>query len=1193
MTIFEATEYWRTTLADETRIGFINSSRRKEEEYDQEEIVSSLLNQDKVKRIFDKLNAQIQQKNQRTRAEKEPYISSISVVVAPFVVKNIFSHGAARLGGSLGNFAPLWMPAFLGMDGALSPHPERHLPWIDRRCLEPNPGSTIFPILGSIKKANKFYSTQKNPLEQDSISWREYFQYAQSLLAYVLEHGDIALSLEARDLALQTWSYVVVCVSTQGFSKNLMAFYDQLKTLPLSKIPSLYKNYANYFSADPRETKTEDSALKSNDNLGQITNAYSLTTSQRKCLGASVRLANGEIFSITGPPGTGKTSFIRSVVSSKLVESAIDNKNYPPIIVVSSTNNQAITNVLDGFSNITPESSLLTKRWLPKLTGYGLYLASAAQEKNANIAGYLYQTPGGFSGSLNELYAPTERYKAKIYFLSEASNYFKKNLDSVDEAISLARGQLKECHKRYQSILAKLSKYLGESTKNEHKSPEDNASRISKITDERKKVQISQREIEEIYLHWTQFKSNLLYPKIFPNFWKQTSHYHKIKIEYFCQHYSSFFPFSHKSISDVEKHLLEQTEICARKIQLIQEKMNREQIKATKLQEQNSIFIEELKAAGLTPHNLWDFLKKNLEEQLQKELDVTLRFKMFHLASHYWEGRWLAESSSSNLDALDSESLWGRHAMIAPVFITTLHSGINFFRDRTRNKPMDTLLGFIDYLLIDEAGQVSPAVAGPMIAASKRLIAIGDTNQLQPVFSIPEAIDLENASSTKLFPSRSCKLEEILASKFLCSNNPENGLANGSLMDIALTRSQTSWPEFPVRGGFLMEHFRCRPEIISFCNELCYDNKLLPQKKSACSDLPRLGYAHIEGNSKKQGTSLENLSEATAIASWLQHNSTDLLKNIQTQTGKSFRSLDECVGIITPFKAQSNLIEGEIRNLGLPKIRIGTVHAFQGAEFPIIIFSLVYSKSSQAFFFDRTSQMLNVAVSRAQESFLAFGNMNLLDPHLKRPSSVLAKRLFSEPENEVFNIVAPRLSRKKKLSLIDSLRMHKKVLSEAFVRAEKEVNIVSPFLRKNAIEADDILTIIKSNRKRISINIYTDPFLNSGGVEDEFFQCLNDLSSAGANVFLVKNVHSKILSIDKRAIIQGSFNWLSASRSKNLSRYEASFIYTGEQVKKFIEESLSIIEDRIIQAIPAEVIELSTPKKKARNLSEIKGHTFA
>ena len=76
-------------------------------------------------------------------------------------------------------------------------------------------------------------------------------------------------------------------------------------------------------------------------------------------------------------------------------------------------------------------------------------------------------------------------------------------------------------------------------------------------------------------------------------------------------------------------------------------------------------------------------------------------------------------------------------------------------------------------------------------------------------------------------------------------------------------------------------------------------------------------------------------------------------------------------------KAKKALVKKE------PIIKVGTVHKYQGSEREIIIFSSVYniesSGKAQNLFFNREDpDMINVAVTRAKEVFVLFGNRNVL-----------------------------------------------------------------------------------------------------------------------------------------------------------------------------------------------------------------------
>jgi phosphatidylserine/phosphatidylglycerophosphate/cardiolipin synthase-like enzyme len=68
----------------------------------------------------------------------------------------------------------------------------------------------------------------------------------------------------------------------------------------------------------------------------------------------------------------------------------------------------------------------------------------------------------------------------------------------------------------------------------------------------------------------------------------------------------------------------------------------------------------------------------------------------------------------------------------------------------------------------------------------------------------------------------------------------------------------------------------------------------------------------------------------------------------------------------------------------------------------------------------------------------------------------------------------------------------------------------------------------------------------------------------------VERVHSKIIAIDNKKIIIGSFNWLSASReNSSYIRDETSLIYRGHQVSRIIETIIKPIKNKVKARVEA------------------------
>jgi len=149
---------------------------------------------------------------------------------------------------------------------------------------------------------------------------------------------------------------------------------------------------------------------------------------------------------------------------------------------------------------------------------------------------------------------------------------------------------------------------------------------------------------------------------------------------------------------------------------------------------------------------------------------------------------------------------------------------------------------------------------------------------------------------------------------------------------------------------------------------------------------------HVEGFSERKFNSRHNLNEVKAIILWLNMHKGDIEKAYNVD------SIESVLGIITPFASQKTALSKALIESGFKvnDIKLGTVHALQGAERNIVLFSSVYSNEDEGvLFFDRDNKpnMLNVAVSRARDSFILFGDTRIFDETKNIPSGILKRHL--------------------------------------------------------------------------------------------------------------------------------------------------------------------------------------------------------
>ena len=347
------------------------------------------------------------------------------------------------------------------------------------------------------------------------------------------------------------------------------------------------------------------------------------------------------------------------------------------------------------------------------------------------------------------------------------------------------------------------------------------------------------------------------------------------------------------------------------------------------------------------------------------------------------------------------EPRWRRRMKLTPCIVSTffmLPSEMEVSRRDGDTFSADYLYDFADLLIVDEAGQVRPEIAGASFALAQKALVIGDTLQIAPIWSLPPAVDIGNMRHAGLLNGTN----DTDHYQALCELG--KSVASGSVMQIAQTRSRYHYNPELTRGMFLYEHRRCFDEIIAYCNALCYKGNLQPKrgKKTENDSLPPIGYLHIAGHCQKtNGGSRHNQEEAETIAQWLaaQRATLELFYDLP---------LHQILGVVTPFGAQVRAIGKACREQGIAvgqgedSMTVGTVHALQGAERPVIIFSPVYSKDADGGFIDSSPSMLNVAVSRAKDSFLVFDDMDVFRAAPQTtPRGLLAQFLLNHPANHL------------------------------------------------------------------------------------------------------------------------------------------------------------------------------------------------
>lgn len=240
----------------------------------------------------------------------------------------------------------------------------------------------------------------------------------------------------------------------------------------------------------------------------------------------------------------------------------------------------------------------------------------------------------------------------------------------------------------------------------------------------------------------------------------------------------------------------------------------------------------------------------------------------------------------------------------------------------------DDLRGSLNYLFVDEAGQMSLSQVLAASRAAENIILLGDPQQLEQ-------------------PQRGA--------------HPENsGVAALTYLLDGETVMQKD------KGLFLNVTRRINPAIAQFTSEIFYKGKL--EALSELENQTIQGGTRFDGaglfyvpaiHNSNQNRSIEEIQKIEAIVQEL------LLKGSWSNSKKKVAKIQEKdILVVAPYNAQVDALKE-----ALPKIDIGTVDKFQGREAPVVIYSMASSTVQEAprginFLF--SPNRLNVATSRAK-----------------------------------------------------------------------------------------------------------------------------------------------------------------------------------------------------------------------------------
>ena len=261
-----------------------------------------------------------------------------------------------------------------------------------------------------------------------------------------------------------------------------------------------------------------------------------------------------------------------------------------------------------------------------------------------------------------------------------------------------------------------------------------------------------------------------------------------------------------------------------------------------------------------------------------------------------------------------------------------------------------------DYVIVDEAARSNPLDLLIPMSMGKKIILVGDHKQLPHMVEK----DVVKAVSDKIGNSNvESVLEESLFMRLNAAVSKEDS-------KLGITRT-----------AMLSEQYRMHPDICDLVN-VFYDGKLetmckkedkehnlglYDDKALAWIDLPLSEEypAEVKKQSVSRQCEVDRIQKELALI---------LAKNI-----------DYKIGVITFYSDQAKLLNDMVRTnypSDVDRIRVGTVDAFQGKEFDIVLLSVVRSNNEdepkrRVGFLDNDNRLC-VAFSRAKRLIVAVGD---------------------------------------------------------------------------------------------------------------------------------------------------------------------------------------------------------------------------
>ena len=800
------------------------------------------------------------------------------------------------------------------------------------------------------------------------------------------------------------------------------------------------KENKNRQKIDDNKEFLEEITLPKNMPIGKWPSKYNPSLMQAAAINiCTSKEYSPNIFSVNGPPGTGKTTLLKEIIADTIVKKAkiiadlnstdlelirtnTTNPyylNYYKIpaelkklgIIVSSNNNSAVENI---SKDLPKAEDVLSKDTLTDLFDINIHKniyftkdsesifgdnPKSVEFKSAIILAFFISAPYGKKVNINKILAILPEKKQK----NEDFNFnFDTNIPDFKKALSNFQEKYEKVLKYREDFNSSVKQFFRNKDKiveinNSSDQISDLKNKIENLIEELKKVQDNKEYKDSILKQKREQKSNI--ESSYSFFTKITNKIAGEKNPKILE-LNKDIEILNEELTNINKELRNienNRDELYKKVQLLE---NSKKI-LKELEEEIGMFFKtyssnenDLKLLERCSdlENFYSDIINNEKTQESCPWGIEefnkLREELFACSLSLIEAYIVnSKGIKANLKLLklllNGENLGYSIEERKNVFKECFHT-LNLLIPVLSTTFASVSRAFKDFeenelgiVIIDEAGQATPFSAMGLLYRSNRCIIVGDPLQVEPVMTVTSTLIRAIANKYEL---NKLEKEFNIAGKIFNYTSPS--LSIQTLADYAnLYYGKIGETEV---GCPLVVHRRCLSPMFDISNRISYDNRMInkcmPDKVKVDYVLEKNEFIDVKGQEAGNGNHYVK-EQGEKIIEIIK----DCIENREIDVFENSKHLY----VISPFTTVINGLKNDIKKAFKDGNKeavnnwcntcLGTVHKFQGKEANSVILLLGCDNNSKssAQWAAQAANILNVAATRAKKRFSIIGDLEL------------------------------------------------------------------------------------------------------------------------------------------------------------------------------------------------------------------------